>query len=258
MNSPRTGESKQAFSPSRRSRVPRSSASRISAVCEPDASRRHRPDPFPSHASTFHGPLVNYFPFYNKVAIFEPRRRGENSSPSVFVLEHGGQVGASPYGRAFVRSRTGEQLDKGWRRSHRSGYTRSLHDVPDRADIGLIADPRSRRSRAPGILVGLHLNSKTGRRIIDQPIKQTQTRELKLRRKEGPVNAQDWSSDVNIFSNPSHVTTRESPSSRRACATISGGHSAMRCAKPPRSPANRARDASSKPGKSPAMACRKR
>ena len=136
--------------------------------------------------------------------------------------------------------------------------TRSLHDVPDRADIGLIADPRSRRSRAPGILVGLHLNSKTGRRIIDQPIKQTQTRELKLRRKEGPVNAQDWSSDVNIFSNPSHVTTRESPSSRNACATISGGHSAMRCAKPSRSPANRAREASSKPGKSPAMACRKR
>jgi hypothetical protein len=47
-------------------------------------------------------------------------------------------------------------------------------------------------------------------------------------------------------------------SNRNACATISGGHSAMRCAKPSRSPANRAREASSKPGKSPAMACRKR
>jgi len=40
--------------------------------------------------------LVNYFPFYNNLAIFEPRRRVENSSLSVFVLEHGREAGASP------------------------------------------------------------------------------------------------------------------------------------------------------------------
>src|ERR1700741_3736770 len=51
----------------------------------------------PAMRRRFMVPVVNVFPVYNELAPFEPRRRSENSSPSVFVLEDGceGSVVAS-------------------------------------------------------------------------------------------------------------------------------------------------------------------